>query len=80
MAFEKLYYKMDMKAANKSLRDLVDYICNPISSHPVGSKNQVYPGYDFTCPYVDSIEVMTHAFYSSEYNIVIIMSDIHQHH
>ncbi|PRQ55953.1 putative glutamate--tRNA ligase [Rosa chinensis] len=48
--------KLDMQDPNKSLRD------------PIGSNYKVYPTYDFACPFVDSIEGITHALRSSEYH------------
>ncbi|ERN19976.1 hypothetical protein AMTR_s00071p00139790 [Amborella trichopoda] len=60
--------KLDMQALNKSLRDPVYYQCNPVTHHRVGSNYKVYPTYDFACPYVDSIEGITHALRASEYH------------
>ncbi|CAL9174309.1 unnamed protein product [Musa hybrid cultivar] len=60
--------KLDMQDPNKSLRDPVYYRCNLVSHHRIGSKYKVYPTYDFACPYVDSIEGITHALRSSEYH------------
>ncbi|XP_022969395.1 glutamate--tRNA ligase, cytoplasmic [Cucurbita maxima] len=60
--------KLDMQDPNKSLRDPVYYRCNPIPHHRIGSKYKIYPTYDFCCPFVDSIEGITHALRSSEYH------------
>ncbi|WCJ26817.1 Glutamate--tRNA ligase cytoplasmic [Euphorbia peplus] len=60
--------KLDMQDPNKSLRDPVYYRCNPVPHHRIGSKYNIYPTYDFACPYVDAIEGITHALRSSEYH------------
>ncbi|XP_042379802.1 glutamate--tRNA ligase, cytoplasmic-like [Zingiber officinale] len=60
--------KLDMQDPNKSLRDPVYYRCNLDSHHRIGAKYKVYPTYDFACPFVDSVEGITHALRASEYH------------
>lgn len=60
--------KLDMQDPNKSMRDPVYYRCNPTSHHRIGPKYKIYPTYDFACPWVDSVEGITHALRSSEYH------------
>ncbi|XP_013737448.2 glutamate--tRNA ligase, cytoplasmic [Brassica napus] len=60
--------KLDMQDPNKAMRDPVYYRCNPMSHHRIGNKYKIYPTYDFACPFVDSIEGITHALRSSEYH------------
>ncbi|XP_009129934.1 glutamate--tRNA ligase, cytoplasmic [Brassica rapa] len=60
--------KLDMQDPNKAMRDPVYYRCNPMSHHRIGDKYKIYPTYDFACPFVDSIEGITHALRSSEYH------------
>ncbi|GKA62243.1 glutamate--tRNA ligase, cytoplasmic [Tanacetum coccineum] len=59
--------KVDTQHPNKSLRDPVYYLCNPMPHHRIGPKYKIYPTYDLSCPFVDSIQG-THALRSSEYH------------
>ena len=65
-----LRYRGDMASLNTAMRDPTLFRVIKGGSHPkVGSKYSLWPTYDFAAPIEDSLDGVTHAFRTKEYEL-----------